>query len=116
MIDRLGEGAIPAIAKTGGANEVKAVEAEQKPVTEPAKQGIPLQKEELQKFADQVNTFLQPTQTHVQFKYHDELQEYYAVIVDNNSDEIIKEIPSKKILDMYAAMTEFMGLFVDRKA
>lgn len=116
MIDRLGEGTIPAIAKMGGASEVKVAETEQKPAGEPAERSIPLKEEEMQKFADQVNTFLQPTQTHVQFEYHDKLQEYYAVIVDNNSDEIIKEIPSKKILDMYAAMTEFMGLFVDRKA
>ncbi|WP_050179874.1 flagellar protein FlaG [Domibacillus robiginosus] len=116
MVDRIGESAIPAIARSVEANEVKAAEAEQKPAAEAAEQRVPLKEEELQKFADQVNTFLQPTQTHVQFEYHDELEEYYAVIVDNNSEEIIKEIPSKKILDMYAAMTEFIGLFVDKKA
>ena len=116
MIDRIGESAVPAITKPVEANETRAVEAEQKPAAEPAEQRVPLKEEELQKFADQVNTFLQPTQTHVQFEYHEDLQEYYAVIVDNNSDEIIKEIPSEKILDMYAAMTEFMGLFVDKKA
>lgn len=96
MIDRIGESAVPAMTKPVEAHEARAVEAEPKPAAEPAEQSIPLQKEELQKFADQVNTFLQPTQTHVQFEYHDELQEYYAVIVDNNSEEIIKEIPSKK--------------------
>ncbi|MET1032015.1 flagellar protein FlaG [Domibacillus tundrae] len=116
MVDRIGESAAPAIAKPIGTKEVKEVEVGQKPVTEPAEQSTPLKEEELQKFADQVNAFLQPSQTHVQFEYHEDLQEYYAVIVDNNSEEIIKEIPSKKILDMYAAMTEFIGLFVDKKA
>ncbi|WNS81320.1 flagellar protein FlaG [Domibacillus sp. DTU_2020_1001157_1_SI_ALB_TIR_016] len=116
MVDRIGESTIPATAKPIEANETKAVEAEQKPAAEAAEPSTPVREEELQKFADQVNTFLQPTQTHVQFEYHDELQEYYAVIVDNNSGEIIKEIPSKKILDMYAAMTQFIGLFVDKKA
>jgi flagellar protein FlaG len=28
---------------------------------------------------------------------------------------VVKEIPSKKVLDMYAAMTEFVGLMVDKK-
>ncbi|WP_046174406.1 flagellar protein FlaG [Domibacillus indicus] len=116
MIDRIGESAVPAITKPLEATEAKTMEAEQKPAVETAEQGIPLQEEELQKFTDQVNTFLQPTQTHIQFEYHEDLQEYYAVIVDNNSEEIIKEIPSKKILDMYAAMTEFIGFFFDKKA
>ncbi|OES46101.1 flagellar protein FlaG [Domibacillus iocasae] len=116
MIDRIGESSAQAVVKPIEAKDIKTVEMEQKPVTEPAEQNTPLKEEELQKFADQVNTFLQPTQTHVQFEYHEDLQEYYAVIVDNNSEEIIKEIPSKKILDMYAAMTEFIGLFVDKKA
>lgn len=75
MIDRVGESVIPAITKTGVTSEIRISEAEQKPADESADQGIPLPKEELQKFADQVNTFLQPTQTHVQFEYHDELQE-----------------------------------------
>jgi flagellar protein FlaG len=117
MVERVGESVSQTVMKVNQAKEgPKSDEPMQQAAEKIVEQSVPLKEEELAKFAEQVNTFLQPTQTHVQFEYHEDLQEYYAVIVDNNSEEIIKEIPSKKILDMYAAMTEFMGLFVDKKA
>lgn len=115
MVDRIGESVVQAAIKPV-VQTAEPIEVKVEAAPEPAEQSIPVKGEELQKFADQVNTILQPTQTHIQFEYHEELQEYYAVVVDNHSEEILKEIPSKKILDMYAAMTEFMGLFVDKKA
>ncbi|WP_042350833.1 flagellar protein FlaG [Bacillus massiliigorillae] len=72
-------------------------------------------KENLSKVVDSMNQFLQPSNTHLKFEFHDELQEYYVAIVDNKTDEVIKEIPPKKLLDMYAAMTEFLGVLVDKK-
>jgi flagellar protein FlaG len=36
-------------------------------------------------------------------------------VVDDKTNEIIKEIPSSKLLDAYADMMEFVGLLVDRK-
>ena len=45
----------------------------------------------------------------------DLLKEYYVTIVDDRTQEIVKEIPAKKMLDMHAAMTEFVGLLVDKK-
>lgn len=62
-----------------------------------------------------VNDFLTPTRASVQFTYHEDLNEYYVVMVDGQTSEVIREIPPKKFLDMYAAMIEFMGLFVDEK-
>nr|WP_311284931.1 flagellar protein FlaG [Rossellomorea marisflavi] len=37
-------------------------------------------------------------------------------IVDDLTQEVVKEIPAKKFLDMHADMAEFMGLLVDKKA
>jgi flagellar protein FlaG len=36
-------------------------------------------------------------------------------IVDEVTMEVVKEIPNKKFLDMYAEMIDFMGIFVDKK-
>ena len=36
-------------------------------------------------------------------------------VVDDKTHEVIKEIPSKKLLDTYASMMEFVGLLVDKK-
>ena len=72
-------------------------------------------KEKVQEVVDGLNQFLQPTHTSIHFEYHEKLNEYYVKVVDDQTDETIQEIPSKKILDYYAAMTEFVGLMVDKK-
>lgn len=72
-------------------------------------------KEDLERAIDQMNDFLQPNYTSVQFKLHDKTHSYYAVLVDSATSEVIKEIPSKKMLDMYAAMEDFLGILFDKK-
>lgn len=62
-----------------------------------------------------MNKFLGSANSQLKFQFHDELNEYYVTVVDNTTNEVIREIPSKKLLDIHAAMREFVGLFVDRK-
>lgn len=75
----------------------------------------PPNKQELEKVVKSMNHFLSASNTHLKFQFHDELQEYYVSIVDNVTQEIVREIPPKKLLDMYAAMTDFLGILVDKK-
>ncbi|MDM5292497.1 flagellar protein FlaG [Peribacillus simplex] len=72
-------------------------------------------KEKVKEVVESLNTFLDPTQTAVHFEYHEELNEYYVKVADDVTDETIREIPPKKLLDFYAAMTEFVGIMVDEK-
>lgn len=73
-------------------------------------------KEQVEKVVSSMNDFLKASpNTHLKFEYHDQLNEYYVTIVDENTNEIVREIPPKKMLDMFAAMTEFIGLMVDKK-
>ncbi|MEH6940746.1 flagellar protein FlaG [Bacillus sp. JJ722] len=72
-------------------------------------------KEDIENVVNSMNQFLQVSNTHLKFEFHEELQEYYVAIVDNVTQEVIKEIPPKKMLDIYASMTEFLGLLVDKK-
>lgn len=81
--------------------------------SETVAQDIP--KEKLEEVVKGLNEFLQPSHTSLKFELHDELQEYYVQIIDERTDEVIREIPPKKLLDMYAAMMEFVGLIVDKK-
>lgn len=62
-----------------------------------------------------INKFLESVDTQLRFKMHEELNEYYVTIVDSKTDEVIREIPSKKLLDMHAEMRKFVGLLIDRK-
>ncbi|WP_336990203.1 flagellar protein FlaG [Bacillus infantis] len=74
-----------------------------------------VKKEKLDNIIEGMNEFLQPSNTSLKFELHEKLNEYYVTIVDDITLEVVKEIPSKKMLDMYAAMTEFVGLMVDKK-
>jgi flagellar protein FlaG len=72
-------------------------------------------KEDIAKKIDSINKFISTTNSHLKFSLHEELNEYYVAIIDNRTNEVIKEIPPKKLLDMFAAMKETIGLFIDKK-
>lgn len=76
--------------------------------------GLPKRKT-IEQAVDNLNNFLEPVRRNLKFELHDKLDKYYVTVIDSSTDEVIKEIPPKQILDMYAEMVEFMGLLVDRK-
>ncbi len=69
----------------------------------------------LDETVDKLNGFLEAGRRNLKFELHDKLEKYYVTVVDSATSEVIKEIPPKKMLDMYAAMAEFMGILVDKK-
>jgi len=62
-----------------------------------------------------LNGFIDPSRTNLKFVYHEQLNEYYVTVVNPLTNETVREIPPKKMLDMYAAMAEFMGILIDEK-
>lgn len=74
-----------------------------------------LPNEKAKSMVDGMNDFLASTDSQLKFVYHDGLNEYYVTVVNTATDEVIREIPSKKLMDIHAAMKEFVGLLVDRK-
>lgn len=76
---------------------------------------LPVSKEKVKEVVDSLNQFLQPMHTSIHFEYHEQLHKYYVKVVDDQTNDTIREIPSKKLLDYYAAMTDFLGLMVDKK-
>lgn len=72
-------------------------------------------KEQLEKVIIAMNDMLEPAHTSSKFVLHEKLNDYYVQIVDEVTQEVVKEIPNKKFLDMYAEMIDFMGVFVDVK-
>ena len=53
--------------------------------------------------------------TSLSFKYHDETNRISITVRDDDTDEIIREIPPEKALDMLAKAWEMAGLLVDEK-
>ncbi|MCB2340746.1 flagellar protein FlaG [Clostridium estertheticum] len=71
---------------------------------------------EIKNAVNKINKFLDGEGTHVQYEKHDVLNQMIIKVIDNNTNEVIKEIPSRKILDMVAKMCEMAGILVDKKA
>ncbi|GGJ64269.1 flagellar protein FlaG [Anoxybacillus voinovskiensis] len=107
------------ISSQKASNEVPVQQTDDQPKAEAHKETKEspkeLSKDQLENIIKGMNEFLQPSQTSLKFELHDELKEYYVQIVDERTKEVIREIPPKKLLDMYAAMMEFVGLIVDKK-
>lgn len=53
--------------------------------------------------------------TECQFSIHEDTKQVMIKVVNTMTKEVIREIPSEKILDMFATMCEVNGLFVDEK-
>ncbi|HLS66054.1 MAG TPA: flagellar protein FlaG [Pseudogracilibacillus sp.] len=88
--------------------QTKGNNREDKLVGEASKKNVKL-------VTDKLNNFIEPIVHNIKFVYHEDLHEYYVTVVDPNTDEVIREIPPKKMLDMYYAMADYMGLLVDEK-
>lgn len=72
-------------------------------------------KEKLRKEIDGMNKWLQTTNTHIKFTLHEELNEYYVQVINDQTQEVIREVPSKKMMDMVAKIHEMVGLLVDER-
>jgi flagellar protein FlaG len=87
-----------------------------KPDQQPSKNNqSEINKEMMEDVVKGMNDFLNPVNTSIRFELHDRLNDYYVTVIDDITHEVIKEIPSKKLLDTYANMMEFVGLLVDKK-
>lgn len=57
----------------------------------------------------------QLTNSEVKFGIHERTNRVTIKIVDKNTDEVIKEIPPEKTLDMIAKCMEIAGVLVDER-
>ncbi|MBN1044477.1 MULTISPECIES: flagellar protein FlaG [unclassified Clostridium] len=72
-------------------------------------------KDELDKALKKLNKFLEDDKAHAEYSVHEDLGSIMIKIIDDNTKEVILEVPPKKILDMIASMCKQFGL-LDKKA
>lgn len=72
-------------------------------------------KEKLEQAIDSLNEFFTIKNSELKFVFHDGLDTYYAQLVNSETDEVIREIPSKKVLDVFYEMQKLVGMIVDKK-
>ncbi len=71
--------------------------------------------EELEKNVEQVNKIAETLNLSVRFRIHEESERVKAEVVDRLTDEVIREIPPERVLNMVAQIQSLIGLFIDTR-
>ncbi|MFE4573228.1 flagellar protein FlaG [Paenibacillus chitinolyticus] len=66
-------------------------------------------------FAESINKSLRESDTHIQVKIHDKTNTIMVLVVNDETNEVIREIPREKMLDMMYNMCVRNGVFLDEK-
>ena len=72
--------------------------------------------EQLQSALESANKTFEQYNRHFQISMHERLNAVMVKVIDSSTDEVIREIPAKKLLDMVANMLEVAGLLMDDRA
>jgi flagellar protein FlaG len=86
-----------------------------KGVEQDAKERSYFEEEEIITAIEKANSTLKGVDKRFEFSIHEGTREIMVKVIDDATDEIIREIPPEKILDMVAKIWELAGILVDRK-
>lgn len=117
----LGTATLSTSSKKAGLEETAMTTSKSQVITQSQGEKIPaaedqeVSKEKLQNVVDTVNEFLQINHNASKFVLHDGLDRYFVQVVDTQTEEVVKEIPPKKLLDAYYEMQKLLGMIVDEK-
>ena len=64
---------------------------------------------------DKVNQKIVPSKTRCEFSYHEDTNRISIKVIDQTTEETIKEIPAEETLDMLSKIWELAGLLVDER-
>ncbi|WP_026881230.1 flagellar protein FlaG [Clostridium akagii] len=76
----------------------------------------PVSVDDAKKAVDKVNKLLEDKTTHVEYQEDANFKSVMVMkVVDNTTNEVLREIPSKQIMDLIAQFAEMAGLVLDKK-
>lgn len=119
------------VAKQNVNREVKAPQPTVKDTEEVVKKATPVQQAQeaaknepqgeeqvstkMKDAIDKVNKKIVPTKTRCEFSYHEDTKRVSIKVIDQNTEEVIREIPPEETLDMLSKMWELAGILVDER-
>lgn len=77
-----------------------------------AKEEIPRQ--EVEKTAEKLNRLMGLIDRRLEFSVHEKSKQIIVKVVNQETGEVLDEIPSKKLLDLMASFHQMVGLFFDK--
>ncbi|MBP7737352.1 MAG: flagellar protein FlaG [Spirochaetes bacterium] len=83
----------------------------QKPQTQNAQRE--LSREEVSEVVDRLNKGVKEIHERMSFSYHEKTQRIIVKVMKNDSDEVIREIPSKEAIRLLEHIQDFLGMIVD---
>lgn len=98
--------------KTTGLVDQIRIFPDQSQAAEPKK----MSENELITAIEKANKKLEVYDTRLEFSIHELTKQIMIKVVDTVNNEIIREIPPEKILNMVAKMMEMAGLLIDERA
>lgn len=72
-------------------------------------------KHTIPQLVDQVNKKLEEAGTYIQVKVHEKTNTIMVVVLKDETNEVVREIPSEKMIDVMYNLSNKVGLFVDEK-
>lgn len=71
--------------------------------------------EKIQQVINTLNEVLEINHNSSKFIYHEGLDRYFIQVINKDTDEVVKEIPPKKLLDAFFELQKMVGMIVDEK-
>ncbi|WP_232219590.1 flagellar protein FlaG [Carnobacterium pleistocenium] len=90
--------------------EMSDVEERQEPIIDSE-----ITKEEIEQTVEKVNHFLIGLKTQFDYKIHEDTGRTVVRLIDKQTEEVIKEIPPERMLDILASIWDSAGILLDRK-
>lgn len=100
-------------------NEIAPSQLEAQPGTPDGSakpQEIPPNQQEVDKAVTTVNDFVGSVNSSLKFSTDEDSGQMVVKVIDNTTQEVIKQIPSKEMLEMAKALNNLKGLLVQQKA
>jgi len=83
--------------------------------TDPSSKTKTITEKELIDAVEESNRIIFGDTERFEFKIHEKTGRYLVKLVDNETDEVLREIPPEKILDLIANIWEMVGILVDER-
>lgn len=84
-------------------------------LTDYQKRDLPVSERVVIDAIDRVNRAISGSNRKLEISVHEKTKELIIKVVDSDTNQVVREIPPEKILDMVAKMMEMAGIMVDER-
>jgi len=84
-------------------------------MTDTEKRDLPISERVVIDAIEKANKAISGANRRFEFSIHEKTKEIIVKVIDSETNDVVREIPQEKILDMVAAMWEMAGIIVDER-